>query len=244
MAIDWPEHRRTAHNIGQVRAFLKQIIYGGNDGIVTTFAIVAGFAGAAAEGTERVGPLAVLVFGLANLCADAVSMGLGEFLSTRSQRDLYHARRRAELAELARAPAAERAELEQMLEERGLPPEDAAEVARRLIRSPELVADMMMSYEMEMPDMRTATPLADGLSTFAAFVSFGLLPLVPYLLRAPTDPATFALSVGTTFAALAALGLLRARATGEGVLRSAGETVLVGSACAAVAFAVGRLVGG
>ena len=84
--IDWERHRKEVHNLGQVQEFLKQIVYGGNDGIVTTFAIVAGFAGAQSEGTAQIGAIAVLLFGLANLFADAVSMGLGEFLSTRSKR--------------------------------------------------------------------------------------------------------------------------------------------------------------
>lgn len=74
------------------RTFLRQITYGGNDGIVTTFAIVAGFAGAEAQGVVGVGTVAVLIFGMANLLADGVSMGMGEFLSDRSTRALYRDR--------------------------------------------------------------------------------------------------------------------------------------------------------
>ena len=84
-----PESR----SIARTRDFLKQIVFGGNDGIVTTFAIVAGFAGAQADGTAQIGGIAVLVFGLANLFADAVSMGLGEFLSLRSRHAMYRTRR-------------------------------------------------------------------------------------------------------------------------------------------------------
>ena len=242
--IDWQAHRAEDHHLGRLQEFLKQIVYGGNDGIVTTFAIVAGFAGASAEGAGQVGALAVLVFGLANLFADATSMGLGEFLSTRSQRDLYLSQRRTELRELAENPAQERAELVQMLNERGLSSEDAEAAAARLIKSPELVVDMMMSYEMEMPDMRTATPVADGLSTFGAFVVFGAVPLLPYFVLPATAPATFWLSVVTTLAALVGLGLLRWRATEERLVRCVGETVLVGGTCAVVAFVVGAIVGG
>ncbi|WP_439103659.1 VIT1/CCC1 transporter family protein, partial [Celeribacter marinus] len=82
---------------------LKQIVYGGNDGIVTTFAIVAGFAGAESQGAAQIGALAVLLFGLANLFADATSMGLGEFLSARAARDMIKRRR----ATLARDPASQ-----------------------------------------------------------------------------------------------------------------------------------------
>jgi VIT1/CCC1 family predicted Fe2+/Mn2+ transporter len=244
MAIDWNIHRREAHRLSGTQTFLKQIVYGGNDGIVTTFAIVAGFAGAALEGTAQIGGLAVLVFGLANLFADAVSMGLGEFLSTRSQADLYRTQRAEELRELAENPAQERAELVQMLSERGLAPDRAETAAGILMESPELVADMMMSYELEMFDMRTAHPAAEGLSTFAAFVTFGAIPLTPYFVLPATAAATFWLSVGTTFAALAALGLLRWRATRERLARCVGETLAVGGVCALVAYGVGALVGG
>mgnify|MGYP006276617245 FL=1 len=242
--IDWQSHRTEAHHLGRLQEWLKQIVYGGNDGIVTTFAIVAGFAGASADGAAEVGALAVLVFGLANLFADATSMGLGEFLSTRSQRDLYHSQRAIELRELADNPAQERGELAQMLRERGLSEADAEAATERLMKSPELVADMMMAYEIGMPDMRAATPAADGLVTFGAFTVFGAIPLFPYFLRPATDPATFWLSVGATLAALVLLGLLRWRATGERMTRCLAETVSVGGVCALVAFAVGALVGG
>ena len=225
--IDWQAHRAETHHLGRLQEFLKQIVYGGNDGIVTTFAIVAGFAGASAEGAAEVGALAVLVFGLANLFADATSMGLGEFLSTRSQRDLYLSQRATELRELRESPEQERAEVVQMLTERGLSPGDAEAAADRLMKSPELVVDMMMSYELQMPDMRTATPAADGLFTFGAFTVFGAIPLLPYFVLPAIDAATFWLSVAATFAALAGLGLLRWFATEERLARCVTETVAV-----------------
>ncbi|MEL6206955.1 MAG: VIT1/CCC1 transporter family protein [Pseudomonadota bacterium] len=243
MSIDFQAHRIEAHHLGRVQEFLKQIVYGGNDGIVTTFAIVAGFAGASAEGVAQIGGLAVLIFGLANLFADAVSMGLGEFLSTRSQRDLYLAQRRIELAELRSNPAQERAELVDMLASRGLNKADSDAVADRLMKSPELVADMMMAYELEMPDMRTARPAVEGLWTFLSFLVFGAVPLCPYFVLPATAPATFPLSLTATALALTALGVLRWWATGERLARTVGETLLVGGTCAAVAFAVGAIVG-
>lgn len=242
MDIDWGIHRREEHGLGRFQESLKQIVYGGNDGIVTTFAIVAGFAGASVEGAAQIGALAVLVFGLANLFADAVSMGLGEFLSTRSQRDLYASHRRNELEELQANPEHERREIVQMLVERGLSPAAAERMSRELIECPELVADMMMSYELQMPDMRNCSPAHDGVITFLSFVSFGSIPLTPYFLFEPTR-STFIGSVGATFAALVLLGLLRWWTTRENVLRCVGETVLVGIACAVVAYGVGAMVG-
>lgn len=244
MSIDWSRHRREVHGMGRGQDYLKQIVYGGNDGIVTTFAIVAGFAGASAEGAAQIGALAVIVFGLANLLADAVSMGLGEFLSTRSERDVYLAQRRRQLRELRETPENERAELIQMLTERGLTRDDAGTAAGSLMKSPELVADFMMAYEIGLPDLRGARPATEGLWTFAAFTALGLVPLLPYFVLDPLAPMTFRLSVLATGAALTALGLLRWVLTRENPLRCIGETTLVGGICAAVAYAVGALVAG
>ncbi|MDQ2088778.1 VIT1/CCC1 transporter family protein [Marimonas arenosa] len=242
--MDWEKHRREVHALGRTQEFLKQITYGGNDGIVTTFAIVAGFAGAAAEGLAQIGPLAVLVFGLANLFADAVSMGLGEFLSTRSAHDLFHSRRAGELREIANNPAQERAELILILRDRGLPAPDAEAAAEIIARNPAMMADLMMTYEFGMMHPSGDNPAVNGLVTFLSFVAFGTVPLVPYFLLPAADPATFQLSLVATGAALVALGVLRWNATGERPARCIGETVSVGAICAAVAFVVGWIVGG
>jgi VIT1/CCC1 family predicted Fe2+/Mn2+ transporter len=232
---------RLTNRLGRTQEFLKQIVYGGNDGIVTTFAIVAGFAGAGAEGAAEVGALAVLLFGMANLFADGVSMGLGEFLSTRSQRDLYNAQRRQRLKAIAETPEAERQQATRIFEAKGATPQDAATMAQILERNPALMADMILTYEMDMAEPGHENPAAKGIVTFLAFVAFGLLPLVPYFLRI-ADEVAFRLSVAAFLAALVILGLLRWNATGAGVLRAVSETVLVGGTCATVAFAVGALV--
>jgi len=239
--MDWRQHRRDAHSLGRMQEFLKQIVYGGNDGIVTTFAIVAGFAGASAQGVAQIGGVAVIVFGLANLFADAISMGLGEFLSLRSKHDLYHERRRSELQEISENPDQERTELFEILRQRGVPSGEADTAASILCRHPEIMADLMMTYEFGMANPEDENPIISGLFTFVSFVVFGAAPLVPYFILDP-GPDTFHLSIITTFGALLALGLLRWNATGEHVARSVGETVLIGTVCAVVAYGVGRLV--
>jgi VIT1/CCC1 family predicted Fe2+/Mn2+ transporter len=236
-----PPPRRGNHRLSRAQEFLKPIVYGGNDGIVTTFAIVAGFAGARAEGAAELGVVAVLVFGLANLFADAVSMGLGEFLSGRSQRDLYQAQRTRELARLRGAPADGSAEVARILEDRGLPPDSAAHVAQHLAQSPDIMTDLTMTYTYDMADPRSARPAADGLITFSSFVALGGIPLIPYFIL-PATGLTFGLSVAATLIALVFLGLVRWSATREWLLRCVAETVLVGSTCAVVAYAVGALV--
>lgn len=241
--MDWQAHRRDAHALGRTQEFLKQITYGGNDGIVTTFAIVAGFAGAASEGVAQIGAVAVLVFGLANLLADGVSMGLGEFLSTRSAHDLYRARRSHELQEIEQNPAQERLEMRTILAQRGLNDADAEAATEIFARNPDMMADLMMTYEFGMMDPAEDNPAVNGFATFLSFLVFGAVPLLPYFLFDPTAQ-TFNLSVMASGLALLGLGLLRWNATGEHIARCVGETLAVGSICGAVAFMVGWAVGG
>jgi VIT1/CCC1 family predicted Fe2+/Mn2+ transporter len=136
-----PTHPR----LGRVQEYLKQIVYGGTDGIVTTFAIVAGFAGAQAEGVAEVGAIAVLLFGLANLFADGVSMGLGEFLSLRAQHDLYRARRAEERRRSCEAPDQQGSRLTEILRGKGLSPQDAAEASGIFTRHPDVMAEMILA---------------------------------------------------------------------------------------------------
>lgn len=230
---------RSRYSLTRYKDYLKQIVYGGNDGIVTTFAIVAGFAGADATGVDKIGPLAVLVFGLANLFADATSMGLGEFLSARAARDMIHHRRRL----LHLAPSQQVRALTDHLKDHGLSTLDATTMASLAAKSPGLMAEMTLSQVEGIEDPGQGALWPRALVTFLAFVSFGSLPLLPYLLSAPLNVQSLASSLAT-FLALVLLGLLRHVATRASILRAVGETVLVGSLCAFVAYGVGLLVAG
>ena len=238
-----PAQRGGPSALARTQDHLKQLVYGGNDGIVTTFAIVAGFAGAGAEGVAQIGALAVLVFGLANLFADAVSMGLGEFLSMRSQNDLYDQRHAAQMTRIKTDPTAETALMADLLQTRGLPEDEAVQTARFLAAHPPLMADLTLSWGYGMQAPEDANPALNGMMTFLSFVVFGAVPLSPYFVMEPTQ-ATFYLSVAMTFLALIALGLLRWVATRDRLRRALFETVAVGSVCALVAYGVGWLVGG
>lgn len=238
MTLDLQKHRAEVHGFGRLQENLRQIVFGGNDGIITTFAVVAGFAGAQADGILEIGTIAVLLFGFANLFADATSMGLGEFLSSRSQRDVYYKIRRQELRAIEDRPLAERDEVLAILDHRGVNDADAVQFVEVLERNPEMMADFMMSYEFGLADPEEENPAVNGLFTFCAFLAFGLVPLIPYLLL-PADTLTFYVSVFATFCALFALGLLRWYATLERLTACLSETVLVGGVCAVVAYLVG-----
>ena len=222
------------------RTHLKQIVYGGNDGIVTTFAIVAGFAGAGAEGAAQIGGLAVLVFGLANLFADGLSMGLGEFLSGRAEEGQNAARREKARRRGNAQPLAPA--LTDLFLARGLSESDAKSAAQTLAKYPETGTDLLEGTALpKAPPSQQAA--SKGLVTFIAFLIFGAIPLLPYMLL-DAGPRSLTLSSLATGGALTALGLLRWRSSGEPLSRALGETVIVGTICAAAAFAVGWAVGG
>lgn len=232
--------KQNRHRVSTVQEYLKQIIYGGNDGIVTTFAIVAGFAGAGADGAAQIGAVAVLLFGIANLLADATAMGLGEFLSARSQQDVYNATHLNERSEIESNPATRRAAMMANLSSRGVCEKDAEQLTDVMLRNPEFMADYMMQYELGMPNPSANSAIMNGLFTFGSFIALGAVPLFPYFVMEPTQ-TTFRLSVAATLAALTSLGLLRWKVTNESMLRCVGETVLVGGICALVAFGVGMV---
>lgn len=118
---DLQHHLEHEHTHAPFAEYFKEVIYGGIDGIVTTFAVVAGFSGAALsnETTTQLSFLVVLLFGLANLFADGVSMGLGNFLSIRSEKDLYKGARAKEKHEIQHNPQMEYEETVTIMEQKG-----------------------------------------------------------------------------------------------------------------------------
>ncbi len=241
--MDIKKHRRAEHGIGGFQENFRQIVYGGNDGIVTTFAVVAGFAGARAEGTVEIGLIAVIIFGFANLIADATSMGLGEFLSSRSEQDVYHSTRLKERHLLETAPEAEFEEVVALLKLRGLSENDALSLAKELKKHPELTLDFMMTYEFGLPDPTDVNPAVKALYTFVSFLIFGFIPLAPYTIGMALEDA-FTMSIVATGLALIMLGLFRWFVTKENLLRCVIETLAVGGTCALVAYGVGWIIGG
>lgn len=222
--------------------YFKEIIYGGIDGIVTTFAVVAGFAGASmsSDTTVQVSFLIVLLFGLANLFADAASMGLGNFLSVRSEKDLYNASRKTEVQLLRTNPEHEVAETVRIMKEKGFTDAQAETMADIYKTNEEYWLDFMMQHEQEMSDPRGENEVFTGLATFFSFMVFGAIPLLPFMFQSEGNAQlAFMLSSTGTLGALVALGLLKWRVIGTKFLPSLFEVVTVGGTAAVLAFFVG-----
>lgn len=228
------EHGSESH------AYIGDVVYGGLDGIVTTFAVVSGVAGA------QLGVNVVLILGLANLLADGFSMATGAYLSAKSEREYYQRELARERWEVEHMPEAERAELYEIYRHQGYPDEDARHMVAIKTRDPERWVEAMMVEELNLlPDERK--PLYSALATFAAFVLAGALPLLIYLiglLIAVPAEARFPVAAGLSGLALFALGAAKVYVTRLNPLRSGLEMLIVGGLAAGVAYGVGILLRG
>lgn len=233
---------------GAFSDYFKEVIYGGIDGIVTTFAVVAGFAGASLSGndTTQLTFAIVLLFGLANLFADAASMGLGNFLSVRSEKDLYMVTRNQELLGLQSNPDLGKVETLRILVEKGFSTEDAGVLAGVYGKNEQYWLDFMMQHKKELPDPRGDNEIFTGLATFFSFMVFGAIPLSPFMLPGGNvDPGTaFVYSSIGTFLALVVLGLLKWRVIGARLGAALFEVIAVGGTAALLAYFVGTFFAG
>lgn len=237
-------HVADEHGQSPLAAYLKEVIYGGIDGIITTFAVVAGFSGAALsqETTTQLSFMVVLLFGLANLFADGVSMGLGNFLAVRSDQGLYCKIRGKEQKEVRSNPELEAEETKTILIAKGFSEEDAAALTSIYRKNEPYWIDFMMNHELKIPDPTDENPALTGLATFCSFLFFGFIPLIPFMVFRSFEPSTVFIfaSIGA-FIALVLLGVLKWKIIRTSLAKSVFEIVLVGGVAASIAFFVGSL---
>lgn len=231
------QHKRESHGLSPLTEYLRPVVYGGSDGIVTTFAVVAGFTGAQTGSTAAYSIITVLLFGLANLFADGASMAVGEFLSSRSEGDIFRRQRRREFYEIHSNPKMEKEQTIGILMKNGYNRADAEQMTELYAKNKYFWLDFMMKYELDLNSLEEK-PHLNALATFFSFLFFGFLPLIPYLFIQETIFA-FQISIAFALGAMALLGTLRWFVTRQGLFRSVMETVLLGALSAAIAFAVG-----
>ncbi len=227
------EHSHTPQAIrarlarGPRNNYLRDWIYGGIDGAVTTFAIVAGVVGA------ELSPAVVLVLGFANLLADGFAMAASNYIGTKAERDDYNRVIGIERKHIALEPEGEREEIRQIFAAKGFSCVDLERIVTVIASDPALWAKTMAVEEYGLsPSPRSPTLAA--LSTFAAFIMCGLVPLVTYLSAGGLTSCIVA--TGATFFGV---GAIKSRWSPAAWWRSGLETFVIGVSAAAVAFAVG-----
>jgi VIT1/CCC1 family predicted Fe2+/Mn2+ transporter len=220
--------------------YIKSVVYGGLDGIITTFAVVAGVEGAALSANV------VLILGAANLVADGLSMAIGDFLSTRSEQEYARAERAREEWEVERFPEGEKQELVELYTAKGVDAGDARQVVDLLARHKGAWVDVMMVEELGIVES-DESPLRNAVATFVAFALFGLVPLLTPLasLAWPAlGNVAFVVSCVLAGLTLFALGALKSGFTLRAWWASGLEMLAVGGVAAAAAYGVGYALAG
>lgn len=220
------------------RSYLRDFVYGGIDGAVTTFAVVAGVVGAGLS------PSIIIILGLANLLADGFSMAASNYLGTRADQQLYEKARREEEHEIEHFPEGEREEIRQIFQAQGFEGDNLDRVVSVITANKELWIATMVREEHGL-EKGGPNPIRAAWATFIAFVVVGAIPLAPYLagLRFEID-SVFMLSSIATAIAFAAVGWMKGRVVRVSPLLSALETVAIGGLAAVMAYFVGVALAG
>ena len=215
--------------------FLRPAVFGGSDGLVSNLALVMGVAGASSDNQ------AIVIAGIAGLLAGAFSMAVGEYISVRSQHELFDAQRQLQVRQLQADEAGERAILEGIYRERGFTPKEANAIVGTLFATPDRALDSMMRDEVGLDPKSIGGPWAAAISSFLAFVSGALIPLLPFLLLAGTT--ALVTSVVVSLGALFLLGLGVSRLTGRPALRCGLRQLGLGGVAALITFLIGQAIG-
>jgi VIT1/CCC1 family predicted Fe2+/Mn2+ transporter len=220
---------------------VRDIVIGLADGLTVPFALAAGIAGAV---TNVASPTHLVVTaGLAEIAAGSIAMGLGGYLASRGDTEHFEAERRREEREVVERPMDEEEEIYEIFEQYGVDREAATPVLRSLQANPEAYVDFMMRFELGLEEPARGRALRSALTIAFSYIAGGAIPLAPYLFCS-TIHSALRVSVVTTLVALTVFGAAKGRALGSNVLKSALQTVAIGSIAAAAAFGLAQLLNG
>ncbi|MGB3365475.1 MAG: VIT1/CCC1 transporter family protein [Thermodesulfobacteriota bacterium] len=223
-----------------ISKYLPDFVYGGIDGSVTTFAIVAGVTGASLS------PSIVLILGFANLFADGFSMAVGNYLSTKSKREYADKIRKSEEDSIANIPEEETQEIREIFSEKGFSGRQLDDAVEIITSNQDVWVDTMMKDEFGIFEDQTS-PLKSAFVTFISFNLIGFIPLLAYVLSYFSDSFrsnTFTLSIILTSIAFFIVGSVKGRIVSTSWLYSGFETLLIGGVAAIIAYYVGYLLRG
>lgn len=217
--------------------FLRNVVYGFNDGLTANFGLVAGVLGATATAQHQ----AVVVAGVAGLVADALSMGSSGYLAAKSEQEVYEHEIAMEREEIALMPELERDELALLYEAKGMEPRVAQELANDALKDPELMLREKAQLELGIGEA-TTSPMREAWITGVATAIGALIPVFPFLVT--SGRAAILMSFTLSMAAHFGVGAARSLFTGRGIFRSGLDMFVVGLGVAALGYYAGDWVAG
>jgi len=216
--------------------FLRNIVYGFNDGLTANFGLVAGIIGASIANQHQ----AVVVAGVAGLIADALSMGSSGYLASKSEREVYEYEIAMEKDEVELMPEVERDELALIYEAKGMSREAAHDLATQVMGDPALMLKEQVQEELKIGEMNMS-PFREGWITGLATAFGAAIPVFPFLVWQGTTAivVSFVVSMLSHFL----VGAMRSVFTGRSVFRSGLDMFVVGVGVAVVGYYVGGWIG-
>lgn len=233
------ENKERAYHKNEEGAFLKSFIYGGLDGIITTFAVVTGAVGASFS------PKVAITLGLANLIADGISMATGDYLSTKAENEYKKKERDREAWEVDNFPEGEKKEMKEIYLDKGFSEKKADIIVNTLSENKKAWVDVMMREELGIIE-NNESPTKNAFVTFFSFVVFGIIPLVAYILARfipSINIPTFFLACVLTASTLFLLGSLKVKITETKWYIGGLEMLSVGGLAAVSAYFIGDFIG-
>ena len=218
--------------------YQPEFVYGGIDGCVTTFAVVAGATGANFHSNI------IIVLGLANLLADGLSMSIGSYLSSKADAHHYQKHKKFKYWSVENKPEEETDEIRKIYQQKGFKGEMLEEIIKVITSCKHLWVDEMMKGELKMMES-LKSPLKKGLATYISFITIGLIPLAVYLVDlfwGNNKMPLFFISCVLTFCAFILIGYLKSHLNQISKIKGVTETVFLGGIAAFVSFIAGTVL--
>lgn len=232
--IETPAEERR-HRANRGGGALRAAVFGVNDGLVSNTSLIIGMTGAGSDAQT------IVISGIAGLLAGGFSMAAGEYISVRTQREVYEQQIALEREEIAAMPEEEIAELAEIYHAKGLSYEQAGSLARRMISDPEKGLEALSREELGLDPSSLGSPWTAAGASFASFVGGAIIPLAPHLLF--SGAAANWSTVGLATAALLIIGAVMSLFTGKSALWSALRMAAIGALAGGATFAIGKLFG-
>ncbi len=230
---------KTNSRFGHLSDYLGEFVYGGIDGCVTTFAVVAGSVGAGFNSSV------IIILGFANLLADGFAMSIGAYLSTKSEKDNYQKHKDLEYWEVDNLPEKEKEEIREIYQAKGFEGKLLDQIVDVITSDKDRWVEVMMKEELEMQE-ETKSPFMMGFVTYLSFIAIGLIPLLvyvwDYLYSFPSN--LFLWTSIFTGIGFALIGWMKARITKTNLFRAVFQTLSLGALAAIVSYFVGDILEG
>jgi len=214
---------------------IRAAVFGINDGLVSNASLIFGVAGAGA------GHSIILLTGVAGLLAGACSMGAGEYVSVRSQREMLEYQLELERSELELYPEEEAAELALIYQARGLPQKEAETMAHLLIQNPDKALDTLAREELGINPQELMSPWGAAISSFVSFACGAIIPLLPYFFG--ENSLNMRITIVLTGAALFSVGAILSLFTQRSAVWSGFRMLMIGAGAGILTYLIGHVIG-